>query len=594
MRRLPLSVSILFALVAVSLGATAQGPPESLKFTVPDHYFVTGNKLQPGNATAAACPPTLVSPDTTGFQAYTMAAPVNGSYRQFEPIKVSLTFGPGNPAAPFASSGFGVVVELKVGSAGSPVRAYKNFTGPQSAAPTNQEVSLPMPTNASSAKSGEGMTFTITLNALSGGAPVSGGQNVGLRCGTESKVASFVIARGPPGDGDLDGDGLADSEDSDMDGDGALNAAEAQQCSYQGQSINFATTSAAVPGDHDADGVKDEEECSKGSNALNNLSVPAPPKGLPWGLIIFLVIIVLLIAALVFFVTVYGKAAAITVLSASELTVPPGTQGKFHLEVNNLRKKGNPINFQLSAQGLPDGWDAKLVPDHAVLDPVGGAKNVEHVWLHVETPQHTDPESAVVAVKAIALNTAGRKDTLKLPARVRTITSINVPPNAKVPVKRGAPVKLKSEKELAKEAEPQPAAEMPMASTPVASAGVGEAPAKGKKGKKLKAPEAPTPPVPEPAPAPVAPAPGSKPAIQVGGLTHSPPSFAAGQDVKSAVTVSNNGNDSQTLKLSLFVNDALADAQTVSVKPGKSKEVKFKWTAQERNKLNIRGELVAA
>jgi hypothetical protein len=31
----------------------------------------------------------------------------------------------------------------------------------------------------------------------------------------------------------------------------------------------------------------------------------------------------------------------------------------------------------------------------------------------------------------------------------------------------------------------------------------------------------------------------------------------------------------------------------VSVKPGKSKDVQFKWTAQQQNKLNIRGELVA-
>jgi hypothetical protein len=56
--------------------------------------------------------------------------------------------------------------------------------------------------------------------------------------------------------------------------------------------------------------------------------------------------------------------------------------------------------------------------------------------------------------------------------------------------------------------------------------------------------------------------------------------------------VTNNGKDKSTIKLSLYVNDGLADVQTVAVKPGKAQDVQFKWTAQEKNKLNIRGEIV--
>lgn len=82
-----------------------------------------------------------------------------------------------------------------------------------------------------------------------------------------------------------------------------------------------------------------------------------------------------------------------------------------------------------------------------------------------------------------------------------------------------------------------------------------------------------------------------KPRIQIGGLTHDPEKFKKGEDVKSMVNVTNNGDSDVKLKLSLYVNEGLADATTVSVKSGKSKKASFKWTAQEKNKLNIRGEL---
>lgn len=82
-----------------------------------------------------------------------------------------------------------------------------------------------------------------------------------------------------------------------------------------------------------------------------------------------------------------------------------------------------------------------------------------------------------------------------------------------------------------------------------------------------------------------------KPRIQIGGLAHDPETFKKGQDVKSTVNVTNNGDSDVKLKLSLYVNEGLADATTVSVKSGKSKKASFTWTAQEKNKLNIRGEL---
>ena len=89
--------------------------------------------------------------------------------------------------------------------------------------------------------------------------------------------------------------------------------------------------------------------------------------------------LVALVAAIVFFFLTYGRAASLTVLSEPALIIPPGTSGKFQLSIQNLRKKGNPINFQLSAGGMPDGWDAKLSIDHAVLDliPRGGLVSLE-------------------------------------------------------------------------------------------------------------------------------------------------------------------------------------------------------------------------
>jgi CARDB protein len=592
-------LSLLLLLITVDpAGAQTPTPTESVKIQVPTLYFASDGKLKNQTTDPAACAPTVDAtsgaPAPVTFTWDTLAT--NGSYWQYDDIKVGLSFT-GAGAQSYRSFGVNVTVEVKGGA--TPF-GKASIVLPPGTDPGGVKVFTikPKTGNVTVAKDKVSATVTMVSAPPAGGVP-SGlpgqTQSVSLQCGSTSSVTQLPIARGQPGDADFDGDGLPDSEDQDIDGDNIPNATEAGlACNINGNQVDFVHSAAQQPGDHDADGYSDQDECSKGSDPLDAGATPPPPKPLPWGLIIGAFLLLLVIAALIFFFTVFGKAAAITVVSASELIVPPGTQGKYQLQVQNLRKKGNPINFQLSTQGLPDGWDAKLQPDHAVLDPAGGAKNAETVWLHVEAPQHTDPESAVVKVKAIALNAAGRKDTLKLPASAATITSINVPPNARVPVKRGAPVKLKSEKEISKEeAMPAPAEGGPSSAAMAASGPAPEEPAKGKKGKKTKAPEPPTEPVAPPPPPAAAPAPGSKPALQVGGLNHSPPSFAAGQDVKSVVTVTNNGADPQTLKLSLFVNDALADAQTVSVKPGKSKEVKFKWTAQERNKLNIRGELVA-
>jgi uncharacterized repeat protein (TIGR01451 family) len=93
------------------------------------------------------------------------------------------------------------------------------------------------------------------------------------------------------------------------------------------------------------------------------------------------------------------------------------------------------------------------------------------------------------------------------------------------------------------------------------------------------------------APAAAEAAPAEKPKLQIGGLKHDPAVFHQGEEVKSTVTVTNNGAAAATIKLKLYVNEALADSQSAAVKPGKSKDVTFKWTAQEKNKLNIRGEL---
>jgi len=384
----------------------------------------------------------------------------------------------------------------------------------------------------------------------------------------------------------------------------------------------------------------------------------------------------------------YGRTAAVLIVSQPELFVPPGTKGKYEVSVENLSKKGEPRTYQLAVLGMPEGWDAKLNTDHVTLEAQGGATTKQSVWLEVESPAHNEPESAVVSVKATPLNKAGRKDTFKLGGRAETITSINVPPGSKVPVKRGGKVEAADAKDepadapaaaltlvalgadeasakklntagvndseqlrtadaaaLAKKTKLQEAtlktwqqvADLvrlgmtPQQAAALATAGIGSivqladadgkevgtkagvdektgkawVKAAGKWRKKHKDEMSATPaaaaapsagaPASVPAAAAAAAAPAgapAKPQLQVGGLRHEPPAFRQGDAVKSIVNVSNNGKDKSTIKLSLYVNDGLADVQTVSVKAGKAQDVQFKWTAQEKNKLNIRGEIV--
>ncbi|MBI2078794.1 MAG: DUF4332 domain-containing protein [Euryarchaeota archaeon] len=512
--------------------------------------------------------------------------------------------------------------------------------------------------------------------------------NFVVDCNQNSNLSPVGVYRGAKGDGDQDSDGVPDPDDTDKDGDGMANAAEtalAASCKFKGDNnanLDLASNKAAARDDHDADGVTDKVECDKGSNPLSATSVPAKEKTLLEILMPFILIIVLLalIAGIIFVFLKYGKTVRLTVATTSELFVPAGTKGKYEIAVENLAKKGEARTFQLVASGMPEGWDAKLNTDHLTLDPVGGAQNRGVVWLEVEAPQRPEPESAVVAVKAVPLNKAGRKDTLKLPGKAETITSINVPPGSKVPVKRGGKIEAAEAEEGG----------MAAGGVPIAQLGVDDAAAKKLTAagienseqlrtadaaalhKKTKIPEATldswqkvsdlvrlgmtapqanglvvggitsvgalanadpkevsgkagvdektgkawvkaagkwvkqhpaeavggaaapaaavaaTPAAPGAAPA----ASGAKPQLHVGGLKHEPPAFRQGETVKSSVNVTNNGAAVSTIKLSLYVNEGLADVQTVTVKPGKAKDVQFKWTAQEKNKLNIRGEVV--
>lgn len=737
---------VVIAFLAAAGPAASQGTSvtPSLKVTEPALYLLSGGVL---NATAptrdSACDPTLLgsipsTPSSPAFSAGIFKLPTppsTGAYWLSQPTKVTIAYNAsgttsgvtgtlGQPGQP-ATAGATVKVELKFGD-----KVVANGTKTlDPGAPQPSSIDLVAPPGVPIIATGAAFTLVVTFTATTPGA-----QNLALACGSHSSIEKgLVVVKGQPGEGDLDGDGIPDSEDSDIDGDGIPNSAE-PSCSVNGKPVDFVHTPAKNPGsppgtnsDHDGDGFTDQRECAAGTDPLDALSYPPPPPEFPWGLVILGLIVLIALALLVGWLTVFGRAAAVKIVSAPELIVPAGTTGRFQLTVENLRKKGNPINFQLSAGGMPEGWDAKLQPGNALLDPVGGAKSIETVWLTVEAPNHTEPESAVVKVRAIALTAAGKKDTLKLPAVATTVTSVNVPPNAKVPVRRGEDVKLKSEKELAAEAGLPPPAEGGVPPPPAAAPstiwrekdrpvvdieGVGATYAAGldamglrtvqrlhaadaaavAKGlgtdettvrqwqemaelvdvkgvgpqvaellvrsgvhsiaalaqsdvKELAAtiertnadrkvaiqggpaglksvknwtkaaqkhpladrpvatrpPEALAPPTAkgkakeaEPEAAPPTPAPPGKPNVQVGGLQHNPPTFAAGQNVKSTVTVTNGGTSPQTIKLSLFVNDALADAQTVSVKAGKAKDVTFKWQAQERNKLNIRGELVAA
>lgn len=586
MRSLLFLVPLALMLV-VPLGAS-QSAPNSLVATFPVLYLKSGGRLNAteGEGAGAACVG-LAPPNAPGAPQPTVnfalaAMPFAGSWTITNPVSLTVKFrsavssGQGTDPPP-TTSGFTATADLtgtgkKLIGATNPLTVQSGAT-----VPAEHIFTFPGGGNGSHAAAGTNLGVTVTFAAASTSPlPVTPAQNVAISCdgkGT-SKVESFQMLRGAVGDLDSDGDGLPDQEDLDDDNDGFADTQEAGiQCQLALRSYDFSKDPTLRPDDHDGDGDggTDVDECAGGYDPTSALSKIPPPKPFPWGLLILGLIVLGLAAGLYFFVTTFGKALALTVVSSPELFIPAGAKGKYQVEARSLRKKGDPTTWQLAVAGLPEGWDAKLSVDHVILESVGTGRERAAITLTVEAPDRKDPESAVVVVKAFALNKAGRKDTTKLPARCRTITSINVPPGAKVPVRRGGTVKMKTEEETAKEDAKAAAQE--------AKPEKGKAPNKGKES------------VPEPKPTP---APAGKPQLQVGGLTHEPPAFREGETVKSRVTVNNKGADSQTIKLSLFVNEGLADAQTVTVKPGKSKDVKFKWTAQERNKLNIRGELVGA
>lgn len=594
MRRLSFCLPLVIIVLLVSPISLAQGPiATSLRAAVVDQFFTAPSALSPVAPTdRTPCGDPLTSTTTAGSSGggtFTSALLDNYTFYEIEDIVVTVAVG-APPAAQggdgtFSTTGLAINVTMSIGTDAtvwdSQEWVYTGTTPTTTTPPAPHAFTFTKRSgdNLTAFPNGSALRVVVELrSAPPAGTPPqleNANQNAQLECSDRSKVTGFDIVRGNPGDQDIDGDGVPPTPDPDDDEDGFDDDVERRiNCTVQEARFDFSTNAELRPGNHDGDGdgQTDEQECKDGYSPINQQDVKPPPKPFPLMQVILAGVLVLVVAFIVLFFLKLGKAAAVTVLSSPAIIVPPGTAGRFELEVKNIRNKGNSINFQLAAGGYPDGWDAKITPDHVVLDPQGGTKPSEKVWLTVESPNHTDAESAVVNVKAVPLNAAGRKDSTKLPASAKAITSINVPPNAKVPVKRGALVKTLTDAEMAKEA---------AAATPAAAE---EAPATKKRGKKA----AEETPAPEPAPAP-APA---KPAIQVGGLSHKPPSFHPGEAVKSSVTVTNNGEAPQTIKLNLFINDALADAQTASLKPGKSKEITFKWTAQERNKLNIRGELL--
>lgn len=662
-------VMVLVA-AAPAAQAQAQPPPPSLRVDLGELFITSGANLQNGTEPAAGpCGPGASTvPNAAPPSAnWAFALPFNGSWHMRDPAGLTLALGSPTAGGAATAGAQPLAVLARVSGSGNPAEDTQTLQGPTAPA----QVAFAFAPNA-----------TAPLNATSGTAlqlhvefAQTTGWNIRAQCGQNSKLGPVVIYRGAPGDGDFDGDGIPNTEDLDRDGDGAPNTSESGTCAFFDPPIAYADDGRIRPGnDTDGDGYNDEVECgaSPASNPTDRSSIPAQPRTileilLPW---ILLLIVLAILAAIVFLFLRFGRTVAVTIVSQPELFIPPGSKGKYEVAAQSLVKKGEPRTFQLAVAGMPEGWDAKLNVDHVTLEPQGGATNRQTVWLEVEAPTHTEPESAVVSVKAVPLNKAGRKDTFKLPGRAETITSINVPPGSKVPVKRGGKIEAAAPAEAGPVALPldqlgvEPAAakklgvagvkdseqlrtadaaalakktklpEEKLASwqsvadlvrlgmTPeqaaaLAAAGIGsigalsqadpagvaakasvdEKTGKGwvkAAGKFLKksgeaAPEAPAA-APAAAPAPAAGAP--KPQLQVGGLRHEPAAFHQGDPVKSIVNVANGGKDPNTIKLSLYVNDGLADVQTVTVKGGKSKEVQFKWTAQEKNKLNIRGEIV--
>lgn len=721
MRFSPAVVCTALLLVLVVLAPSLQAQaPDSLKHefgklsttALPSPRFVNSTTTPtPGKCLTVPSQGTTVPPLSLSWE---FKLPGNNS-KQMWHIETALAMTIKWVAATDGTSpqttGLNISGTLKgAGQTEGPSVAYATeIPAPPGAVPGTSKIEWKLdPTRSFISHEGGPLTVTIQVTPKQAAGPLAA-NNIAIECGSGTFLDPVVIYAGMPGQGDIDTDGIPNEDDADMDNDGAANAAErAVRCNITGQFLKFEEEKDLQPGKHDGDGdgADDEVECAKGTNPLSAASVPAKPKSfldyLP--MIIGLLVVLLLVAAILLYFLKFAVVATVTIASQQELFIPPGEKGKYEVAVESKVKKGEPRTFQLQATGMPEGWDAKLNVDHVTLPPMDQPNARQSVWLEVEAPQHAEPESAVVVVKAVPLNKAGRKDSMHRGGSAKTITSINVPAGSKVPVKRGGAIKAAAPKEVAPAAAPsdvgtgdadqQPAvaiegvgdtyakaldkmgiktvgelrranaadvagktgasettvrqwqamgdlmnlegvgpqfAEQLVRSgvtsipqlaeqkpkelvaavektnaarqTPIQGAGIQEKQAKNfvkaakdfLKKNPQSAPSAPMASAASAASAPAAPAAAAatKPQLQVGGLKHEPPAFRQGEAVKSTVNVSNNGAAPSTIKLSLYVNDGLADVQTVTVKPGKAKDVQFKWTAQERNKLNIRGELVA-
>ncbi len=451
-----------FALLLVGLMATgtasaqAGAPPASLMYG-PVDLLVTPDGLT-NETTGAPANCVEITPQQTS---------ANNDFIADQHSVLLVHSEPGN----FYPTGDGVTLNLALGSASVPdgnaqtgpgveitgtlswggnnsVTAETSF-GPGQSPPT---ASLAFTYNNVTADTGP-LNLNIALATTGPATPLSPVDFAVVCNDTGSVLSQFTYARGLIGDGDIDGDGTPDSEDDDRDGDGVANSEEEGLTCGTLDDVNFADDPdlQPAPADSDGDGQTDEFECANAGGNPKSQAVMVPePAGFPWGLVILLLVILLLIAAIVFIVLKFGRVADVFVVSQDELIVEPGETGKFELAAQSRRSSGDAITLQIAVEGMPEGWDAKTDVDHVTVEPrAEDAEEAEtqRFVLTVEAPEHDDPESAVVTVKAIPLNKQGRKDTFKLAAKTQSITSINVPPDAKVPVKRGGPIKVKSGEE---------------------------------------------------------------------------------------------------------------------------------------------------
>jgi predicted flap endonuclease-1-like 5' DNA nuclease len=474
---------LLFIAVAALLllvpSAAAQGPIQSLKMGPTNYYLLADGKL---NTTTPNTPNYCMAVSATTptvTKVFRIELFGNGSWYPYPEgdsfaLKLQLSTADGqNPAR--VGSGFMVNATLKYGDQRLPMAGAAKDPPETTASALTVMLHVNDKNNVTVGQGGM-LELEVKLTAKSPGGPLPGVTDVAIACDVTSTVLeAFQYGRGAHGAGDIDGDGIPDAEDADRDDDEVLNVDEAGfTCVIDGQTVEFADRRDLQPGkDSDGDGFSDDEECAAGSNPLDRNSIPPQPKPFPWGLLITLFVVVLLVAGAIFLFMHLGAAVTLTATSQAELIVEPGSAGRYQVTAESKRKSGDPVSFQLAVDGMPDGWDAKTDVDHIALGPMESPEGRAVFHLVVESPEHTEPESAVVTVRAIPLNKQGRKDTFKRAGKLSTITSINVPADAKVPVRRGGPVKLKSGEEQAAEAPtapPMPSDGIPVADLPGVSA----------------------------------------------------------------------------------------------------------------------------